>query len=359
MPDESTFNGIYKDKVSGVLSNGYKKNAKSATETDQLNVQDLNKVLRSNGFYSRQYIADHQYSDFNRFGYLNPYTTDTSNREYLFFTKPDLNIFGENDSITCNTDNLIMNSALRSASTLFATVDTRYRPVLKQLQYHADLSTPFMCLLSNRVASSLEMPSISTDNNESSANIYGTTIAYRGHSYKSNQGHSFTLSFKDSKYLEVYMLAKLYDEYHTLMKLGYIQPKTEYIENRILDDQFSIYKIVVGEDGETILYYAKFTGVFITDVPRGDMGEIPQDGITFSLSFYSQFVKDMDPYILVEFNRITPVDAMEVSKTFSHSYGVNNTWVNRPHIEYAESEIRGHDGLDKNTFKLKWYNTKK
>ena len=130
-----------------------------------------------------------------------------------------------------------MNSALRSASTLFATVDTRYRPVLKQLQYHADLSTPFMCLLSNRVASSLEMPSISTDNNESSANIYGTRIAYRGHSYKSNECYSFTLSFKDSKYLEVYMLAKLYDEYHTLMKLGYIQPKTEYIENRILDEE--------------------------------------------------------------------------------------------------------------------------
>ena len=34
------------------------------------------------------------YTKFNRFGYINPYN-ETANREYLFFTKPDLNIFSD------------------------------------------------------------------------------------------------------------------------------------------------------------------------------------------------------------------------------------------------------------------------
>ena len=47
-------------------------------------------------------------------------------------------------------------------------------------------------------------------------NLYGTSIAYRGHSYKSDVGFDFSLSFEDTPQLEVYTLAKTYDEYHRL-----------------------------------------------------------------------------------------------------------------------------------------------
>ena len=322
----------------------------------------LRKIMASNGFFSKKSIANNQYIKFNRFGYVNPYNTRTANKEYLFFTKPDLNIFGGDDqliNVNATASTTSLNPKLAEASTLFCDAATRYFPVLKQLQYNADTSNPFMYLLSNTVSSTLELPGISSENNESSANAYGTTISYRGHSIKSDQACTFSLSFNDTSYLEVYMLSKLYDEYHRLIKLGRIQPKTDYILNRILDDQFSIYKFVLAEDAETLLYWAKVTGVYITDVPRADFSEFPQDGVKFSLSFYGQFVEDMDPIILNDFNKVcNTITNSEPQEVYNTSLGiVNNNWVAKPQIvQERNNSRRADDELGDIVYKMKWYN---
>lgn len=354
MSDVNNFNDLY--------SNGSRKSY--TNEYDNNNIIDgssLRKVLQSNGIFSKKSIADNQYNKFNRFGYVDPYNTRTANKELLFFTKPDLNIFGDDDTldnISVSASASSLNPKLKEASTLFYDASTRYYPVLKQLQYHADKTTPFMCLLSNRVSSSLELPGINSEQVESAANAYGTTISYRGHSIKADQACTFSLSFNDSAYLEVYMLAKLYDEYHRLIKLGRIQPKTNYIINKILDDQFSIYKFIIAEDGETILYWAKVTGVYITDVPRSDFSEFPQDGVKFSLSFYGQFVEDMDPVILSDFNRVSfMMNKGNPINTYDAANGiVDNRWVARPCIEKEKSERRAGDKLGNIIYKMKWYN---
>ena len=351
---------MYTENNSGFIKRNGEKVSVHAGQ-NKISGSDLRAALRSNGIFSKKSIANNQYIKFNRFGYTDPYNTVTSTKELLFFTKPDLNIFGEDDvllNISATQSESSLNPAIQN-STLFTFALESYFPVLKQLQYSADKSTPFMCILSNRVTSPLELPGISAEQIESSANAYGTTISYRGHSIKSDQAHSFSLSFKDSSYLEVYMLAKLYDEYHKLVKLGRAQPKKQYIVNRILDDQFSIYKFILADDGETILYWAKVTGVFITDVPRSDFSEFPEGEVKFSLSFYGQFVKDMDVTILSEFNAVSSLmsDKTELIDTFDVTRGlVDNRWVARPYITKDTSSRRSGNKLGDTVYKMKWYN---
>lgn len=308
--------------------------------------ESFNKFVEKRSKYSMDKLSDNGanlifsepsiewYNKCNRYGYIDPYHNDTITREFLFFTKPDLNIFKDN---TCSSlvDGVNTNPVLSE-------VKGRMPDVLRQLQIsvpNSDGSTnPFMFLLTNAVASKLDLPGISADAQDSTVNIMGTSIQYRGHSLKSDNGYDFSLSFKDTAYLEVYSLAKCYDEYMRLIKLGEASPKKEYIEARIIPEQFSIYKFLVGSDGETIIYYAKLTGCYFTDVPRTDMGDPGNEGFKYSLSFHAQFVEDMSPYILSDFNRVVNkyCEKTNYLPVFNEDSVINNNWAKYPKIIRAD-----------------------
>lgn len=286
------------------------------------------------------------YGKCNRYGWIDVYDHDRVTKEFLFFTRPDLNIF----------DGKTHNSALSDGIANIPFLNELYHrkpQILGQLQSSVKDTkghmNPFMYLLSNSVVSKLDMPGISADSQESTSNIMGTTIQYRGSSYKSDNGYDFSLSFRDTAYLEVYSLVKAYDEYMRHLKLGYIAPKRTYIKAHIIPEQFSIYKFLVGSDGETILYYAKFTGCYFTDVPRSDMSDPSDDGIKFSVGFHAQFVEDMNPNILKEFALVANCDGyIKNGSTFIPVHGgvnidVNNSWGTRPTVikRTTDSSIYG------------------
>ena len=54
----------------------------------------------------------------------------------------------------------------------------------------------------------------------------------------------------------------------------------------------------------TLLYFARVTGVYPTSVPREAMSNIEGE-VTYSVNFKGQFIYDMDPRILKDFNNIT------------------------------------------------------
>lgn len=268
------------------------------------------------------------YSKCNRYGWIDPFDTDRVTREYLFFTKPDLNIFN-------NETKKILNKVARNP--IINEAVSRMPNTVAQLQ--SSVKNPdgkkgaFMFLLSNAVASKLDLPGISAESHESTTNIMGASIQYRGHSLKSDNGYDFSLSFKDTAYLEIYTLAKVYDEYMRMIKQGIIAPKEKYIINHIISEQFSIYKFLVGSDGETIIYYAKATGCYITDVPRSDMGDPSDEGFKYSLSFHAQFIEDMNPYILKEFSLVSNKgNVNNALPVFDPDNTVNNEWARYPKI---------------------------
>lgn len=345
----SNFNPIGNSK-SDYYIDGMKKAGK-------INNDKLSDILAGHLIFSQNDIK--LYDAFNRYGYIDLFDKNTGNREYLFFTKPDLNIFDGSTYASPLAPGL-------GNSPLFTNAYDRFKTVLGQLQGSATplngSKNPFMCLLSNRVKSKLELPNISAETIQTSSNIYGTNISYRSHSLKSDNGFDFNLTFEDSQNLEIYMLVKLYDEYIRMMKLGRVAPKRDYIINNILSDQFSIYKFIVSDDGETIIYWAKVTGAFFTDVPRGDFSDPPQDGFKYSLSFHGQFPDDMKPEILTDFNMVSPgaVDG-NYKQVFNSSLNViDNSWVKFPVVVKYESSNRAKSNIGNNiVYKLKWTDKRK
>lgn len=257
--------------------------------------EDMVRVMNGNGIYDRSQMQ--YYDRFSRFGIIDPYNSVLTTKEYLFFTKPDLHIFS-------NGNTSILNPQIARLP-VFDDAMKRYAPVLKQMQWSAKGNvSPFVNLLSNTVSSSLDLPSVSANEIETSVNIRGSYLSYRTHSVNSDAAHDFSLEFKDTRYLAVYMFFKLFDAYENQKFYGYVTPPDKhYVFRKILHDQISIYKFIVSEDGETLLYWAKLTGCYPKSVPREAFSDMSNgEGVKFTTQWRAQFVEDMDPQILSDFN---------------------------------------------------------
>lgn len=338
------------------------------------NLSDMNNILWANGIYNR---ADIQwYKKFNRFGALDPFNAVSGSREYLFFTKPDLHI------VTPGTMNL--NNELKNQP-YFNELLERYSDVITQLQdSNGRNKGPFMTLLSNSVKNTLELPSISSSTVDTPATIYGTSYNYRGWGFPSDEKVEFSLEFEDSKFLEVYNLVKAYEEYERLKHIGMVTPPninndpsdgngnscSYYIKNKILHDQFSIYKFIVEDDGETIIYYAKLWGVFFKNVPRDAFSDMKTEGgLRYAIDFEAAFIDDMNPTILSDFNELIysyHPNVKDSTKDLpiynSNTRMIDGRWATTPIIvkektrndnNVAKANWGGPSTM-KHTYKLKW-----
>lgn len=351
-------------------------------------IENMASIMHSNKIFSPTEID--KYYSFNRYGWINPYDIDQVTREFLFFTKPDLYIFdhagndedyinssmnayqrniamhrvGSYSNEVINYENAVLQKNLKNIP-YFREEAARYKKSLAQLQYSVRSpggdQYPFMTLLSNAVTSKLDLPGISADTNTSTSNIYGVSMDYRSHSFKSDNGYDFTLSITDTPSLEIYHMVKSYDLYFRMLKMGEIGRNTHFtnlIISHIIPEQFSVYKFLIGSDGETILYFAKATGVYFTDVPRSDFGD-PSD-FKYSLSFHANDVKDNDPLILSEFNTITPAATTGFLPVHDEN-GINNEWAKYPRVIRVTSDTDGRAQRRNLTtdYRLKWTNVNK
>lgn len=317
-----------------------------APETSGINSDVINWELQARGVVNR--LNADWYHKFSRTPIIDPFTTNTTTKEYLFFTKPDLHLFDTTGNI---------NPELANKSTFFVDAIDRYPDVAKQLQYSVEgTKMLFSPLLSNAVNGHLELPGISANTIDGPSNVYGTHISYRGTSSESDEQFDFSLDFKDNKYLEVYMYFKMYDEYERMKWKGEVSPTSiMYIYRKILHDQTSIYKFIVGEDGHTLLYWARLIGCMPLSVPRDTFTELPDGEITFSTNWKAQFVQDMDPIILTDFNRITKLARQ--GKTFLPYYNTTMKspearWAAAPGIYIRKDANTKYDKLNK--YYLEW-----
>ena len=305
-------------------------------EVDVFNVNsELTKLLHSNKFYQGKEIE--WLTKFNRFGALDLYNKIAGSHEFVFFTKPDLNLFEGNGHQL--TQDAARNSILYD-------INRRYPNVLKQLQLSAS-NGPFMTILSNSIKNTVDLPSIQSEIMETSSTVYGSKLFYRKHSLKSDEAHEVSLEFEDTKYLELYAMFKAWDEYSNMKALGTITAKDLYVDNNILDDQIAIYKIIVSADYTTILFYAKLTGCIPTAVPRDAFSEL-DDKLIYNIPWKATWVEDNDPIIIEEFNRLT---SSENLNKYSSHIGLYNQSSMHTNAELVSKPFIVSDG---NNYKLRW-----
>lgn len=261
-------------------------------------------LRHSNGLHSAAEID--LYNKIYRYGLMNPYNVITTGREYLFFTKPELHIYKSDEESGLLTGSI--NEELAGYS--FWEEMCQYRKMtIAQLQdkfgKEVCKGDPFNNLLRNSCISNLEVPGLQSEMVDSATNMYGVSISYRGSSEASNDSPEFSLEFKDTKWLDVYWFFRAYEEYETMKHHGVISPYTEFISKRIIHDAFSIYKFIVDEDMETIIYWGKMYGVVPKSLPR-DVFSSPtfDQGLSYSIDFKGSFYEDMRTEILVDFNNL-------------------------------------------------------
>ena len=306
------------------------------------------RFLRSNGIYRR---SDMQlFNSFHRFPRLDPYNVVTTTREYIFFIKPDLHLYNASGSLNPEISNNPIFSDLQSRG---------YQFVMEQLQSSVTAGQPYMNILSNRKTSNVDLPGVSADLATTNANMYGTKLNYRKGTESTDENIDFSVEFEDTKYLEIYTLFKIYDEYEKRKWYGTVSPPNkDYIINKVSHDKMGMFRFIVGEDGETILHWAQFWGVIPTSVPRDSLSDIPQDGhLKFTVSFKADFVDDLNPVTLSDFNHL--------SKTISCNTGcipifdVTNGYVSgenvtKPYIEWPQQVNTNKTPGNYGMYKLKW-----
>jgi len=270
-----------REHISSIFDNNYK----------------LQKLIRANKL---QDVNNNYCKKFNRFGYIDPQNSLKTVREYVFFTKPDLNLLDNNGNLSGHLANI----------PFFTRVAQTHKELLSlwQRSYEGEdaIKTNFIPLLTNTCRSSLELPSIDGTTLETNGTIYGDKLSYRWTSTESDTNHKFSIEFQEDKYLTLYTFFKIYDEYNKLKCLGKVNPPDieKYVIRKILHDQFSAFKIIVDEDGETILYFAKCWGVYPMGVPRDIFSNLDDNLTQFKvpITFNATFVEDLDPMIIKDFN---------------------------------------------------------
>lgn len=259
-------------------------------------------IKNAYGLYDRDDI--NLFNKVYRYGLFHPDTAVPSLKEVLFFTKPDLSIMQRKDDAASRTSRSSLNDELSYRLFWTEMKDNRF-DIIRMLQGSLDEDNPWNYLLMNSCVSNLEIPGLASDAIETAANMYGVNLSYRASSEASDDNFDFSLEFKDTKWLETYHFFKAYEEYETLKHHGIVSPWLQYVINKIIHDQFSIYKFLLDDDMETIIYYAKFYGVYPKSLPRDTFSSGDFDGgIKYSIDFKAAFFEDMKPEILYDFNQV-------------------------------------------------------
>lgn len=270
---------------------------------------------------------------------------------HVFFTRPDLNL------LYCNVNNpsVYANSQVMN-HTEAAMTWKRYPELFKLLTDGGRCKDKdnFNMLLSQQVSSfSIADETLSTYEAGKTWNDY--SINY-GDAYSGRTAGEFTCTFTETNDLSVIHLLKLWITYIDNVSRGAWSPSYDllygskvrhassddsHIYTKTLDYGASAYVFKCGPDGEDVLYWTKYYGVFPVSTGASALswdqgkpiGEVPNLNVTFKYSFK----KDLSPISLIEFNdagKIGSVNSPQSVNSFNPNYNHSSRpYVGIPYIE--------------------------
>lgn len=281
---------------------------------------------------------------------------------HIFFTRPDLNVLNYDGSgvytlpIACESDSSILYAYKNNPD------------LLKSLVLDNGMTHDFMFLLSNTASSfSVLQDVLSTDN--WGATWTGHTVTYGKHNHENKCAGEIQISYIDDRNLNIYHLHKIWLDYIAKVYRGELIPRGmtlqqnelwapvhgasprgngaaySYAANKILDYATSIYYIVTAEDGESIIFWSKYYGVFPTNAPSDAFGWSSGEAIKnpkFEITYKYSFKQDYEPYNLAEFNWLSNLPETKLGdnpyyqyvKTYNSSLlGAGTSKVGTPFIE--------------------------
>ncbi len=240
-------------------------------------------------------IKQNLFNRFNRFKICFPDVHLSKTFSHVFFTRPDLNLLSENGK-TLN--------AQVNKDPFFGYLFNNNPLLVKSLTSSFTKDHDFHPYLSNS-ASSFEVSDEVIETVEHGETFTGYKMQYGKHNIKSNTAGQFTVHYNDDNEFSIYKTHKAWTEYISRVFRGDCKPYDEYIRYKILDYAVAVYYFVCGPDGETILFWSKYFGVFPLNTPasntswsKGSSVKLPD----FAINYAYSVKEDFNPLTLAEFN---------------------------------------------------------
>lgn len=259
----------------------------------------INIVKRNANIYIEgdENIINSYFTKFNRFGIDYPDIVLDKTFAFVFITRPDLNI------LDGSTKDAPLHPQVKSDPTCYYIHNTRPEIITSLTKNHSSMHD-FNTFLCNH-ASSFEVSDEFIKTGEMGETLTGHKISFGKNNIESKTAGSFSIQYTDDKELNIYKMHKLWTDYISKVYRGEWSPKRDYSSDKVIDYATSVYYILCAADGETILFWSKYYGVYPTNTPsstlswsKGSTLKNPE----YSISYQYSFKEDFNPLSLAEFN---------------------------------------------------------
>lgn len=238
-----------------------------------------------------------------------------SGRFYIFMTRPDMNLNVENlramDRIGQSElgdeilHNLVSQLYVQRDNSLSAKVNKLLGisedPYLPKTSYGS-----FINLVTN-LHKTAPIEDIVADAKTAFETYGGYGMVLGGHSKDSRSKGEFSITYNETKDLEIMKLHSIWNQYIDFASEGLVSRTKDNRDKHILDYASSLYVFAVEPDGETISFWAKFSGVIPLGVPWTSLGENLGDSnlITPTINYKYTYYEDNTLDILRDFTNLT------------------------------------------------------
>lgn len=315
-----------------------------------IDIMDRNKVYQ---YYTKYY---------NKYKLKNPNDQLTKSFPHVFIMRPDCNIFPDKPGE--------LNQQLAILSEFYY-ANKHCPEMLNQLtQTNSGYNHDFMLYLSNK-AESMQINDEYIGQDTYGPGLTGYKIPYGKDNVGSRTSAEFSINYIDDRDLHIYNLHKLWIDYISYQYRGIVSPKTDYIWYKIIDYATCLYYFLCAEDGETIIFWSKYWGVFPTQTSSSKYSFSLNGGpITtpeIEIQYKYAWKEDFNPLSIVEFNTHynhaayskSVTSESELDFNYINHYqdtklGTGYTWSGIPFVE----TFRGNNSTVPYTFKLRFRKAK-
>lgn len=299
-----------------------------------------------------------KYFMYNRFKTPDTNLAHNKSVTHVFFTRPDLNIltnYGKANMQTMNNSETAL--IWRRHPELFKLLTDRSR---------CGDSNNFNFLLSNQVTSfDIQDETLTQNKAGKSWNEY--EMAY-GDAYSGRTAGEFSCNFTETNKYSVINLIKLWITYIDLVAKGAWSPSYDLLDNgmeniesshvytKTLDYAASAYVFKCGPDGEDVLYWSKYYGIYPLNTGasalswdlNNSIGETPKLNIRFGYCYK----RDLSPISLLEFNHAANISEDDAISENSFNVALGHSsrpLVGTPFIEMKLGDMKlVPDSVDRN-----------
>lgn len=236
---------------------------------------------------------------------------------YVFFTKPELFLNPIKPNSTTSYDYLSYQNMITDAFFSMFLIDQALNDIDKELIYNLSykakqpgygvVKSNFIKLLTNEYKN-FDPIDVSLDTDSSAFTTkQGFTMPLPTHTTASHGAGSLSFTFSETANLSLTKLLTLWVKYIDYVSDGTFRANPDAITRGELDYMCSIYYFLLGPDGKTIKYYAKYTGCYPTSIPYGAYSQTRGDHTIAQITVPFQYIlkEDMNPRILEDFNRVS------------------------------------------------------